>query len=67
MPRYPSDEFMLGYVATHNQKDLMRLLTAKDKRVIKYAVRGVVQEMPGYELRNFLLTWRSLANHQEDD
>ena len=66
MPRFPSDEFMLRYVAVHNQKDLMRLLTEKDKRVIKYAVRGVVQEMPGYELRNFLLTWKTSANRQED-
>ena len=66
MPRYPSDEFMLRYVAAHKQQALFSLLTEKDKRVIKYAVRGVVKEMPGYELRSLLIAWHSSGSYQED-
>ena len=66
MPSYPTDEFILRYVAAHKQQALFKLLTAKDKRVIKYAVRGVVKEMPGYELRALLMAWQTFGSYQKD-
>ena len=54
----PIDEFLLRYVVTHKRRALLDLLTDKDQRVFAFAVRRVVQEMPGYEYRLLLSAWR---------
>ena len=63
---YPSDDFLFWYVATYKPKALFNLLTQKDQRVLKYATRGVVQEMPGYEFRALLAAWNARGDHPED-
>ena len=63
---YPSDDFLFWYVATYKPKVLFNLLTKKDQRVLKYATRGVVQEMPGYEFRALLAAWNARSDHPED-
>ena len=67
MVRYPSDHFLLRYVLEYNAPELFSLLTDKDQRVIKYAVRTVVADFTGRELSSLLTTWKNLGNHQEDD
>ena len=59
----PIDEFLLRYVVTHKCRALLDLLTDKDQRVLAFAARGVVQEMPGYEYRLLLSAWRTQGNH----
>ena len=63
---YPSEDFLFWYVATYKPKVLFNLLTKKDQRVLKYATRGVVQEMPGYEFRALLAAWNARGDHTED-
>jgi len=63
----PVDEFLLRYVVTHKCKALLDVLTDKDQRVLAFAARGVVQEMPGYEYRLLLSAWRHEENHLTGD
>ena len=63
----PIDEFLLRYVVTHKCRALLDLLTDKDQRVLAFAARGVVQEMPGYEYRLLLSDWRTQGNHLAKD
>ena len=67
MVRYPSDDFLLRYVLEYNASAFFALLTHKDQRVIKYAVRTVVADLSGPELTSVLMAWKTLGNHQEDD
>ena len=57
------DEFLLRYVVTHKCRALLELLTNKDQRVLTFAARGVVQEMPGYEYRMVMSAWRNQKNY----
>ena len=59
----PVDQFLLRYVVTHKCRALLDLLTDKDQRVLAFAARGVVQEMPGYEYRMLLAAWRNQKNY----
>ena len=59
----PVDQFLLRYVVTHKCGALFDHLTDKDQRVLNFAVRGVVQEMPGYEYRMLLSAWRNQKNY----
>ena len=63
----PADEFLLRYVVTHKCGALFDLLTDKDQRVLTFAVRGVVQEMPSYEYRLLLSVWRNQGDHLTED
>ena len=63
----PVDEFLLRYVVTYKCRALHDLLTDKDQRVLTFAARGVVQEMPGHEYRLLLSTWRNQRNHRAGD
>ena len=54
----PVDEFLLRYVVTYKCRALLDLLTDKDQRVLTFAARGVVREMPGHEYRRLLSAWR---------
>ena len=67
MPEDPTDEFLLRYVVTHKCGALLDLLTDKDQRVLTFAARGVVQEMPGYEYRMLLSAWRNKVNYLEEN
>jgi hypothetical protein len=62
MPDNPTDEFLLQYVVTNKCGALFDLLTDKDRRVLAFAARGVVQEMPCYEYRMLLSAWRNKEN-----
>ena len=46
----PVDQFLLRYVVTHKCGALFDHLTDKDQRALTFAARGVVQEMPSYEV-----------------
>ena len=59
----PVDQFLLRYVVTHKCRALFDHLTDKDQRVLTFAARGVVQEMPGYEYRMLLSAWRNQKNY----
>ena len=59
----PIDQFLLRYVVTHKCGALFDHLTDKDQRVLTFAARGVVQEMPGYEYRMLLSAWRNQNNY----
>ena len=59
----PVDHFLLRYVVTHKCEALFDHLTDKDQRVLTFAVRGVVQEMPGYEYRMLLSDWKNQKNY----
>ena len=59
----PVDEFLLRYIVTYKCQALLGLLTDKDQRVLTFAARGVVQEMPGYEYRMLLSAWRHQKNY----
>ena len=59
----PVDQFLLRYVVTHKCGALFDYLTDKDQRVLTFAARGVVQEMPGYEYRMLLSAWRNQKNY----
>ena len=59
----PVDQFLLRYVVTHKCGALFDHLTDKDQRVLTFAARGVVQEMPGYEYRMLLSAWRNQKNY----
>ena len=63
----PVDEFLLRYVVTYKYRALLDLLTDKDQRVLTFAARGVVQEMPGYEYRRLLSVCRNQGNHLAGD
>ena len=63
----PVDEFLLRYVVTYKCRALLDLLTDKDQRVLTFAARGVVQEMPGYEYRLLLSAWRNQGSHLAED
>ena len=63
----PVDQFLLQYVVTHKCGALFDHLTDQDQRVLTFAVRGVVQEMPGYEYRLLLLAWRNQGDHLAGD
>ena len=59
----PVDEFLLRYVVTYKCRALLDLLTDKDQRVLTFAARGVVQEMPDNEYRLLMSAWQNEANH----
>jgi hypothetical protein len=63
----PADEFLLRYVVTYKCRALLDLLTEKDQRVLTFAARRVVQEMPGHEYRLLLSAWRNPGNHRAGD
>ena len=63
----PVDEFLLRYVVIHKFSALFDLLTDKDQRVLTFAARGVVQEMPGYEYRLLISAWRNQGNDRGGD
>ena len=58
-----ADQFLLRYVVTHKCGALYDHLTNKDQRVLTFAARDVVQEMPGYEYRMLLSAWRTQKNY----
>ena len=59
----PVDQFLLRYVVTHKCGALFDHLTDKDQRVLTFAARGVVQEMPDYEFKMLLSAWRNQKNY----
>ena len=59
----PVDQFLLRYVVTYKCGALFDHLTDKDQRVLTFAARDVVQEMPGYEHRMLLSAWINQKNN----